>query len=216
MQVEQLTGRVFGRLEARAHVGSATGGSALWCCACSCGEFVVVPAVRLKTGKTRSCGCLRREIAAARLHRHGHGSNGDRRPRSSEYVIWRSMKARCTRTTHADYARYGGRGITVDPRWLGPDGFKNFLADMGRRPSLQHSIERKNNNEGYSKENCVWATRREQANNTRGNRRVTFNGRTQTVAEWARELRVPSRRLQARLSAGWSAARAFSEPPRRW
>lgn len=127
--------------------------------------------------------------------RHGHTKNGTR---SAEVNIWFNMRRRCGNPSAANYKYYGGRGITICPRWSGKDGFVNFFADMGPRPSPKHSIDRINNDLGYSPENCRWATQKEQVNNQRHHRKdkkppkprvlYTFDGRSQTQAEWMREL----------------------------
>jgi hypothetical protein len=101
-----------------------------------------------------------------------------------EHDAWRGMLARCRNPRHPSYKNYGGRGITACERW---NSFENFLDDMGKRPSPKHSLDRIDNNGNYEPGNCRWATRREQANNTRMNRFVTFDGRTMTLAQWARE-----------------------------
>lgn len=104
---------------------------------------------------------------------------------------------------------YAGRGISVDPRWT---DFRNFLEDMGERPDGM-TLERQNNNEGYSKANCVWATHTQQCNNRRSNRMITFDGRTQTVAQWGKERNFPKAYLiTERIGRGWTIAEAICTP----
>jgi len=110
------------------------------------------------------------------------------------------MWQRCTTPENPNYARYGGRGIRVCERWK---KFENFFADMGKRPSPKHSIERKDNDGDYTPKNCVWATREEQANNTRRNRYLTHNGETLTLEAWAKRLGLSSSTLSHRLTKGW-------------
>jgi hypothetical protein len=122
---------------------------------------------------------------------------------------WTHMRARCRNKNARDYARYGGRGITVDPRW---ESFENFLADMGERPD-GHSLDRIDNNGNYAPGNCRWAKEITQQNNKRSNRHLTFDGREQTVAEWARELGIkPVDKLYRRLYRGWSIEQALTTP----
>lgn len=132
--------------------------------------------------------------------------------RCPERSVWSSMKSRCTNPRNKDFRHYGGRGITVCARWL--DSFENFLSDMGRRPSPKHTLERRENNFGYSLRNCRWALRVEQARNSRHNRRVTFRGETKLLADWDRRIKLPAGTVQRRLSRGWTTARALS--PARW
>lgn len=107
-----------------------------------------------------------------------------------------------------DRPRYGGRGITVDPRW---ERFENFLADMGERPE-GYTLDRIDNDGPYSPENCRWATYVAQSNNRSNNRWLTYDGRTQTVSEWAREVGVSRQRIDQRLRAGWSATETLTIP----
>lgn len=209
---KDLTGRTFGRLTVisfsafvdrsypsrqRVHHIST------WLCRCECGNETVVFSGNLIRGNTRSCGCLSRETSAARQTTHGMTN-------SPEYRVWSHIIGRCHNPSDAAYADYGGRGIAVCERWRA--SFESFYEDMGPRPSSMHSIERRNNSGHYSKENCRWATRREQMRNTRRNVLVTFDGRTQCVAAWAEETGIPSDTLRARLRLGWSAERALKEP----
>ena len=112
------------------------------------------------------------------------------------------MKARCYNPNHPDYANYGGRGIRVCERWL--SSYAAFITDMGARPSSAHSLDRRDNDCDYSLDNCRWATAREQNNNRRINRLITFRGETYTLTEWARMLGMNYTTLQNRLDRGWS------------
>jgi hypothetical protein len=137
-----------------------------WWFRCACGTEKSIRIYSVLSSKTLSCGCLRAEQLAERRHVHG---DTVQRKRTAEHTAYHGMKDRCYNENNPKYMRYGGRGIRVSDRWLGSQGFANFLEDMGRKPSSKHSLDRKNNNEGYSKENCRWATGVTQANNTSRN-----------------------------------------------
>lgn len=140
---------------------------------------------------------------------HGHAA-GSKRPASSTYRTWEGMLRRCTKTSAADYPRYGGRGITIDPSWR---VFTGFLADMGERP-VGKTLDRIDNDGSYCKDNCRWATADEQRRNTRVNVYLTFNGRTQILSDWACELGLSKDLLSSRLHAGWTTERALTQLPR--
>lgn len=133
--------------------------------------------------------------------------------RSPEYIIWQQMKKRCFNASNPAYHNYGGRGIVVCARWR--NDFAAFLDDMGKRPSEQHSLDRINNDGNYEPGNCRWATGKEQMNNCRINVFVEFNGKTQTLVQWARELGLPDYLPSARLRHGWTVERALTSPVRR-
>lgn len=173
-------------------------------CRCDCGNETVVHIANLCTGHTTSCGCHRAETTAVRSFRHGAARRGRH---SAAYHSWASMLKRCHNPKSADYRNYGERGITVCPRWR--DSFSGFLEDMGNPPD-GCSIDRIDNDGPYSRENCRWATRADQNRNTRRNHRITSNGRTQTLAEWARELGVHHTTILRRLRQGQTPEQAVS------
>lgn len=162
-----------------------------WRCQCDCGNETLVLTSHLKNGNTKSCGCLQKKIVSDMFLKHGHSND-------STYKSWQAMKNRCTNSTTPDYKYYGGRGIILDNSWY---NFQNFLKDMGEKPSLQHTIERIDNNKGYNKQNCKWATRLEQAQNTSFNRRFIFNGEDLTMSEIARRTNIPYDTLRHRINS---------------
>jgi hypothetical protein len=128
-----------------------------------------------------------------------------------EYRAWYQMNRRCHDPRHGSFNDYGARGITVCDRWR--ESFLAFLSDLGPRPSTRHSLDRRDNNRGYEPGNCRWATPKEQANNTRRTRRITVDGVTRTLKEWA-DLRGvrPSFILTRIVRLGWSPERAVTQP----
>lgn len=144
--------------------------------------------------------------------RHGHTFADGIKISTPTYVSWLQMRRRCLDASHHAYADYGGRGIVICDRWLADDGFENFLADMRERPSKDHSLDRKDNDGPYSPENCRWATRKEQARNSRWNLPIDFRGRVQPLSAWVEELRLPYHTIWQRLRRGQDPAVALTTP----
>ena len=202
--VKDISGQKFGRLTALHRSGTSADGAVKWTCRCDCGELIDVIGRNLRKGSTVSCKCYRKE----NNFKHGYSFRGKMTP---EYKTWLGMNKRCYDKNQPCYHRYGGRGIGVCERWR--KSFLNFLADVGPRPSKAHSIERINNNKGYCKRNCIWATREVQSKNKENSFRITFKGETKIFSEWARELKMNPITLWSRLKRyGWPVERAFSEP----
>lgn len=133
------------------------------------------------------------------------------RKRFPERGCWQAMLGRCYKPNHSHYRLYGERGIQVCARWV--ESFDAFLVDMGPRPSLRHTVDRVDYDGDYGPGNCRWATPKEQARNTRSNRRITIAGRTQCVAAWAEEMGVDRGIIYSRLGKlGWDPVRAVLEP----
>lgn len=177
---------------------------------CDCGEIRKVYRCHLTAERTTSCGCRKSASISAKRSRHGGARHGNRAP---EYGVWKGIVARCCNPSIRNFHRYGGRGITICDRWR--NDFAAFLADVGERPSKEHSIDRIDNARGYEPGNCRWATRVEQASNTRANVFVSAHGESLTIATWARRAGIPAPTINRRLSRGWSPERAVSEPPHR-
>ncbi len=175
-------------------------------CRCKCGTERLVGAHDLDRGVSKSCGCYQKDHPSTLRHGHARKDN-----ESAEYGIWQGIKKRCLRKKCKAYKNYGGRGIKICDRWL---SFELFLADVGLRPTPLHEIERMNNDGDYEPHNVRWATCMEQNNNKRSNHYITFDGRTQTMAQWARELGINYYKIANRLNVlGWTAERAFQEDP---
>ena len=193
-----ITGQRFGRWTALCPVGADRNGRR-WLCRCSCGAERPVSAHNLRSGKSLSCGCVHHENPGHLIHGMSH---------TKMHVAWKGMLARCENPNNTNYCRYGARGIRVCERW---HKFANFFADMGPRP-VGAQIDRINNDGNYEPGNCRWVTRRQNCNNQRRSRRITFHGRTRTIAEWAQEYGLKRSTLGRRIRDGWSAADAIVTP----
>lgn len=196
-----LTGQKFGRLLVESKA-PRTKNRTMWNCVCECGNKTRARGEHLTLGRSQSCGCLAIELQT----RHGMA-------RTPAYHAWQAMKDRCYNTRNKQHKDYGARGISVYPEWL--DSFDAFYADMGERPSINHSLDRINNDLGYSKDNCRWATAKDQVINRRNSLMCEIGGRTQCVKDWCKELRIVSYgSARRRISIGWSIKDAVTVPPR--
>ncbi len=157
-------------------------------CSCECGRvgYEIYPGsvIRAVTHGRVGCGCIQSENGTSM----GHASTTHGRTGTPEYHAWQHMLARCYRKNDREFHNYGGRGITVCDDWI--TSFEVFLRDMGPRPGPGYSVERREVDGNYCPTNCMWATTEEQANNKRNSIRITFNSRTQTASQWAKELGV--------------------------
>lgn len=190
----------YGRLEILGKAASRNG-QIYMLCRCDCGNEKEIAFCSLRRGATQSCGCYRKQKGPGNK-RHGMTD-------TKTHGIWMSMRQRCLNPNNPAYINYGGRGITIDAAW---DKFEQFLADMGEAPDGM-SIERINNNSGYTPANCKWATRVEQGRNTRRCRTISYNGKTQTLGEWADEYGINRQTLSKRLDNGWDIKRALTQSP---
>lgn len=199
MVKSNLQSKIFNRLTVIKENGKNKHGKILWLCICECGKKVSSVGSDLISEHTKSCGCLNIDLSRSRATKHGMAL-------TSEYTIWHLMKGRCLNKKNKDYIHYGGRGIKICERWK---DFNNFYIDMGKRPNGL-TLERVDNNKGYLKENCRWATRKEQGNNQRTNRMITFNGEIRTLSQWSDILKIPYSRLSSRLNKlAWSVNKTF-------
>jgi hypothetical protein len=202
-----LTGQKFARLTVTGRAPNNKFNQTAWFCVCDCGTRSVVNAHALRCGKTRSCGCLNREVvgAACKKRNTTHGES-----KSSEHIAWLAMKERTCNPNFLQYHNYGGRGIRVCERWL--NSYENFLADVGRKPTPKHSLDRIDSNGNYEPGNVRWATRDEQANNRTSNRFVEAFGERLTIIQWARKTGVGRHNISNRLKAGWTPEQAVLTP----
>lgn len=177
MKKDNLIGTTFGRLTVIDHAESDSRGHSRWVCECVCGNRVVIQGTNLKRGLTTSCGCRRVEVATEHVQTHGMFG-------TPIYSTWAHMLQRCENPHNKLYHRYGGRGITVCDEWRDFENFHQWAVENGYDPDL--TIDRIDNDSGYYPENCRWADRTTQSNNTSQNRRIPYCGMTKTIAEWAR------------------------------
>mgnify|MGYP001200354477 CR=1 FL=1 len=198
-----LTGQQFGRLTVTGLAGTKEYGKSgqkrtMFDCRCSCGNAISVSGNSLKSGNTKSCGCLNLDSLKGRAT----GYTGER-----VYRIWQAMLNRCRNPNQPNYANYGGRGIKVCERWL---SIKNFVDDMGR-PNGDQSIDRIDNDGNYEPGNCRWASREEQSRNKSSNRILTLDGKSMTLIEWAEKLGIEQSSLRERLEK-WTLRKALTTP----
>lgn len=195
--VARLENQRFGQLTVISRARNS-GGYAMWNCRCDCGTELIVGGNRLRQGRKNKCAST---------------SHKKIRPPSitveyrSEYQSWTNMRARCLHPKNKKYPHYGGRGITIDPRW---DEFKNFMLDMGRKPHPRHTIERDDVNGNYEPKNCRWIARKDQGRNKRNSVFVTYQGRRMLLLDLVEELGLSRQIVYGRLKAGWTLAQAIA------
>lgn len=209
-QFIDLTGRQFGRLTVLQKSCSTRNG-VKWECRCACGKTTLVFGASLRKGLTKSCGCYHSDIVKKSAQKVGlanrkHGMSQDR-----IHNIWRGMKQRCMDPNFHGFREYGGRGITVCPEWAESfEAFRDWALANGYQDDL--TIDRIDNDGPYSPDNCQWITNKVQQSNRRNNRLLTYDGRTQTLAQWAEETGIGWGTIAARIRSGWSVDRALTEP----
>lgn len=195
--LNNLQGFQFGSLTVL-QLEKSHGNGAVWLCQCKCGTQKEIRASDMVQGSVKSCGCEHiKRIAKASTT---HGMTNTR-----TYSIWQAMRLRCNRINQD----YSCRGITYDERW---DSFENFYLDMGEVPDGM-SIDRIDVNGNYNKDNCRWATQEQQANNKRSSVFIEYNGKKQTVSQWAKELKMNHHTLRSRLKKGLTAEQALTPLP---
>lgn len=214
MAVISLVGQRFSRLLVTGIAERPAGVKSRWTywwCVCDCGKHSRVSTANLRAGQVRSCGCLVSDTSrqiALRNRVHGEARGGSlKRPGTREHSSWESMRSRCLNPRNHNYPKYGGRGITVCDRW---ERYEHFLADMGRRPTPAHSIDRIDPDGDYEPNNCRWALPVQQARNRRRNIRYEFNGERLTAMELSELSGINFRTILSRLRRGLSIAQALT------
>jgi len=189
MPIIDMVGRKFNKLLVLERVINPRYKDASWLCICDCGNLVTVVGNNLRNEGTKSCGCSKGEYISKAL-----SSLPSQYPK--EYSSYNAMLFRCFNQNSNNYDYYGGRGITVCQRWLGEDGFKNFMEDMGPRP-FDTTLDRYPDfNGNYSVYNCRWGTNTEQNRNRSNNIVITYRGQSLLMVDWACSFETDRRKLR--------------------
>ena len=187
-----ITGNKYTFLTVLGYIGNGK-----WHCKCDCGKDKITKTTKLNTGHVKSCGCLAKSNAIK------HNAIN-----TKEYITWANVKARCTNPNNNAYKNYGERGITICKEWL--NSFETFYNDMGNCPE-SFSIERVDNNKGYNKNNCIWASPKTQSMNRRSNFIVKYNNVEKPLKQWCEDLNLNYKKVFARIKQlGWSIEKALS------
>jgi hypothetical protein len=198
---QDLTNQRFGRLVAIQFLGFDSRKKQLWEFECDCGNTITAHACNVKSGKTKSCGCLRAEAMRKTATTHGRTAGGKQ---DRLLNIFYGLKSRCADLNDKDY---GGKGVKC--LWQSPE---EFIRDMEAGYADHLTIDRIDGNGHYCKENCRWATQKQQNRNYSRNRFLTFNGQTKTLVEWAESIGMDQRSFRSRLARGWSIEKALTTP----
>lgn len=206
-----MTGQKFGRLtvicRTENYITPKGTKFSQWICKCECGNTCIARVNDLKFGRIKSCGCLHKELAKQRRTKHSLSG-------TKLYMIWKSMKQRCSNQNNKDYPNYGERGIKVCDEWSRDfQAFYDWSTQNGYIEGL--SIDRIDTNGNYEPVNCRWITIKQQANNLRKNINITFNGTTHTLSEWSDITGIKYKTLMQRYVNGWSPDRMLTEPVRK-
>lgn len=208
MNVIDLTGQKFNRWTVLSRAENTSQGQTQWLCICECQNTRILKSIVLRNGNSQSCGCRKNELLVKRSTKHGQSSERSKTP---TWWSWSAMIARCRDKSNIRYADYGERGIEVCERWL---TFANFYEDMGNRP-VGMTLDRIDPDKSYCKDNCRWANTKTQARNRRDTIRLTHNGVTLPMREWAELLGVNGNTLASRLKRGCTTEQALTGIDRR-
>lgn len=196
-----LVDKEYGRLKVIS-LAYIKNGRTFWNCRCSCGNETILLGKDIKNGNTKSCGCLKIDTSRQRMTTHGATD-------SRLYNIWTSMKQRCETSKIEKFVRdYQNRGIKICAEWHDFSVFQKWALENGYKENL--SIDRIDNNKGYFPENCRWVDNFVQANNKRNNYFLTYNNKTQSIEQWARELGIKGSTIHERLRRGWSVDKTLT------
>lgn len=205
MKMNDLTGQRFGRLVVVSPAGlDRTRKNMTFLCKCDCGNEKIVSAPQLKSGCTKSCGCLKRELTSKRRTTHGKRN-------TRLYRIWANIKDRTSNPNQNRYYCYGAKGVSICDEWKDFQTFYDWAMSNGYSDEL--TIDRIDINGNYEPSNCRWATIVQQQNNTSRNHFLTYDGKTQTIAQWSEEYGIDAHKLRRRVVAyHWTIERALNTP----
>lgn len=209
-KAQDLTGQKFGKLSVLSFDHRDTESrKRFWKCLCDCGNTIIVYQNHLKSGHTKSCGCLHsRQDTNLK-----HGCCRRKVPKERIYRIWSGIKSRCLDKNCKAFSKYGGRGISICDEWLNFETFKKWAANNGYEDNL--TIDRINVNGNYEPSNCRWATQKEQANNRRNSTYITFNGETHTLSEWETITGISQKVIYSRINKlHWTIEDSLTKPIR--
>ena len=199
-----ITHQKFGWLTVLSFVESRKHSQTYWLCKCQCGNEKTIGAMHLKSGRIKSCGCYRK------TYRRSYTTHG--MSRTSIYHIWKNMIRRCHNDKDQNYPSYGERGIIVCQPW---HTFQNFFNDVGHPPFEGATLDRRDNNQGYSPDNVRWATIEQQGNNKRSNKLFTYRDETLTMIQWARKIHMNKQTFASRIRSGWGIQKIITTPVRK-
>lgn len=203
MKIENLTNQKFNKLLVLRRLPNQ-GKKVMWECLCDCGNLTSVTTSNLKSGRTKSCGCLRINQIVSRSTTHNQRH-------TNLYEVWKTIKQRCCNPNSQAYKNYGARGISICNEWkIDFNSFYLWSMSNGYRKGL--TIDRIDFNGNYEPSNCRWVDRLTQANNTRTNVFIEFNNEIHTIAEWSRIYNIKPTVLYCRLRKGWSLEKSVTEP----
>lgn len=208
---KDLTGQRFGRLTVVSRAENTQSGQTRWNCRCDCGNKKIIMGSSLRKGITTSCGCYRKENLLKCSIKHG-------KKNTRLYVVWQGMRRRCFDTNIEAYKNYGGRGITVCPKWLDFESFYTWAIANGYDENAKRgecTLDRIDVNGNYEPDNCRWVNMKAQANNMRKNVNLEYNGETKTLREWCELLNLSYNTIYGRLMKGWDIQKALETPIRK-
>ena len=206
-KIIDLTGQRFGKLTVYCRAPNK-GSDASWECICDCGETKIINGKSLRSGVTRSCGCIQKETVIHKNQKY----NGVNTENNRIYSIYTGMRQRCNNNKNKRYTHYGGRGITICEEWTNDfKAFEEWALNNGYSDGL--SIDRIDVNKGYSPENCRWTVPIVQMNNTTRNRKLEFNGEIKTLSQWSSTTGIGRKTISSRIDKlGWSIEDALTQP----